>query len=103
MVVYKSTYDPIPLPDLDIYTFLLSENEHNTQHSHDRVVTIDGHTGRTLTFAQVKDLATRMAAGWNDKVGLGQGDVVASFAPNQYNHIVVYLSLLGAKCTITPG
>ncbi|KAI8150227.1 hypothetical protein BJV82DRAFT_503477 [Fennellomyces sp. T-0311] len=103
MVVYKSTYDPIPLPDLDIYTFLLSENEYNTQYPHDRVVTIDGHTGRTLTFAQVRDLATRMAAGWNDIVGLKEGDVVASFAPNQYNHIVVYLSLLGAKCTITPG
>ncbi|KAI9497097.1 hypothetical protein BDB00DRAFT_806759 [Zychaea mexicana] len=103
MVVFKSSYAPIPLPDIDVYSFLLSENEYNTAHPQDRKVVIDGPSGRSLTFSQVKNLASRMAAGWQDKVGLKKGDIVASFAPNQYDHIVVYLSLLGANVTVTPG
>ncbi|KAI9249131.1 hypothetical protein BDA99DRAFT_608756 [Phascolomyces articulosus] len=103
MVVFKSNFPAIPLPDIDVYTFLLSENEFNTQYSHDRKVVIDGPTGRSLSYGQVRNLATRMAAGWQDKVGLKKGDIVASFAPNQYDHIVVYLSLLGANVTVTPG
>lgn len=36
-------------------------------------------------------------------MGLNKGDVVAVFAPNQYDHCVLYYSLLAAKCTISPG
>ncbi|KAI9498552.1 hypothetical protein BDB00DRAFT_968219 [Zychaea mexicana] len=105
MVVYKATkYNTIePLPDLDVYTFLFKPNEFNLKFPADRKVVIDGHTGRSLTHSQVRDLSSRMAAGWVNKVGLKKGDIVASFAPNQYDHIVVYLSLLAAKCTVTPG
>ncbi|KAI8140539.1 hypothetical protein BJV82DRAFT_671614 [Fennellomyces sp. T-0311] len=105
MVIYKATnYSSIePLPDLDLYTFLFKPNEFNTKFPVDRKVVIDGLTGRSLTHGQVRDISSRMAAGWVDKIGLKKGDVVASFAPNQYDHVAVYLSLLAAKCTITPG
>ncbi|KAI9250560.1 hypothetical protein BDA99DRAFT_487840 [Phascolomyces articulosus] len=105
MVIYRATkYDSIePLPDLDLYTFYFKPNEFNTKFPADRKVVIDGLTGKSLTHSQVRDLSGRMAAGWVDNIGLKQGDIVASFAPNHYDHIVVYLSLLAAKCTITPG
>lgn len=103
MVIYKSNFPPVPLPDLDIYSFLFHPNEFNTRLPHDRKVLIDGHTARSLTYAEVRDLSSRLAAGWIDKVGLKKGDIVAIFAPNQYDHLVVYLSLMAAKCTVTPG
>ena len=105
MVIYKATkYNSIePLPDLDLYTFLFKPNEFNTKFPTDRKVVIDGYTDDFLTHSQVRDLSSRMAAGWVDHVGLKKGDIVASFAPNQYDHVVVYLSLLAAKCTVTPG
>jgi acyl-CoA synthetase (AMP-forming)/AMP-acid ligase II len=103
-MIYKSTLPEQTIPDIDIYSFLMSDNEHNVKPTaKDTVVTIDGHSGRTLTHGQVKDLSSRLAAGWVDNVGLGPGDVVAVFAPNQYDHIVLYFSLLAARCTITPG
>ncbi|KAI9320580.1 hypothetical protein BX666DRAFT_1909283 [Dichotomocladium elegans] len=103
MTVYKSHYQPIPLPDVDLYTFLFSENKYTTRVPENRKVVIDGPSGRSLTRSQVRELSARLATGWIEKVGLRKGDVVASFAPNQYDHIVVYASLLAAKCTITPG
>lgn len=103
MVIYKSTFNPVPLPDQDIVSFLFSSNQFNTRYPADRKVTIDGHTGRSLTYAQVRNTSARLAAGWIDNVGLKYGDVVSVFAPNQYDHIVLYLSLLAAKATISPG
>ncbi|KAI7876378.1 acetyl-CoA synthetase-like protein [Lichtheimia hyalospora FSU 10163] len=104
MVIYKPTiYDWIKLPEQDICSFLFSPSEYNQRLPLDRTAVIDGLTGRGLTYAQVKHRAERLAAAWQDKVGLKQGDIVAVFAPNQYDTVVLYLSLLGAKCTITPG
>ncbi|CDH59767.1 amp-dependent synthetase ligase [Lichtheimia corymbifera JMRC:FSU:9682] len=104
MVIYKPTiYDWIKLPDQDICSFLFSPSEYNQRLPLDRTAVIDGLTGRSLTYAQVKQRAEHLAAAWQDKVGLKQGDIVAVFAPNQYDTVVLYLSLLGAKCTITPG
>lgn len=103
MVIYKSQCDPIPIPNLDLYTFLFQDSPFNTQRDHNLPFVIDGKTGKTLSFNQIFDLTGRIASGWKNTVGLNKGDVVAVFAPNQYDHCVLYYSLLAAKCTISPG
>ncbi|KAJ8658373.1 hypothetical protein O0I10_006058 [Lichtheimia ornata] len=103
MVIYKSQCDPIPIPNLDLYTFLFQDSPFNTQRDRNLPFVIDGKTGKTLSFNQIFDLSGRIASGWNNTVGLNKGDVVAVFAPNQYDHCVLYYSLLAAKCTISPG
>ncbi|KAI8147112.1 hypothetical protein BJV82DRAFT_376835 [Fennellomyces sp. T-0311] len=103
MVIYKSAADPIPIPNLDLYTFLFQDSKFNTSRSRDAPQVIDGATGKSLSFNQIFDLSGRIASGWVDKVGLKQGDVVAVYAPNQYDHCVLYFSLLAARCTVTPG
>jgi acyl-CoA synthetase (AMP-forming)/AMP-acid ligase II len=103
-MVYKSTFADQVIPDIDIYSFLMENNKHNAGPDGDNtIVSIDGHSDRTLTRGQVKDLSGRLGDGWINKVGIGKGDIVAVFAPNQYDHIVLYYSLLAAGCTITPG
>ncbi|KAL1928947.1 hypothetical protein VTP01DRAFT_2006 [Rhizomucor pusillus] len=103
MVIYKSTYDPIPVPDLDIYTFLFQDSEYNTKRSRDSPQVIDGATGKSLSFNQIYDMSGRLASAWKKDVGLKKGDVVAVFAPNQYDHCVLYFSLLAARCIVSPG
>ncbi|KAI8391641.1 uncharacterized protein BYT42DRAFT_592036 [Radiomyces spectabilis] len=102
MVIYKSPFAPIPIPDVDLYSFIFQPNEINQSYPHDRKVVIHGITGQTLTFDDIHQRSRCLAAGWTN-LGLGKDDIIAVFAPNQYDHVVLYLSILAAKCTVTPG
>ncbi|CAO3634571.1 unnamed protein product [Mucor fragilis] len=103
MTIFTSKRQPIPIPDIDIYSFLFRPNEFNTSRSQDRPLLIDGISGKSLTFKQARTISGQLATGWKENVGLKKGDVVAVFAPNQYDHAVLYFSLLAAQCTVTPG
>ncbi|RCH95928.1 hypothetical protein CU098_009733 [Rhizopus stolonifer] len=103
MTIFQSTRQPISIPDIDIYSFLFSPNQFNRTRSPDRPLLIDGVTGKTLSFKQVRALTSKIALGWKENIGLSKGDVVAVFAPNQYDHAVLYFSLLAAQCIVSPG
>lgn len=103
MVIFRSSQPTVNVPDTDIYAHAFGSNKFNQSRSQDKPLLIDGLSGKSLSYAQVKDLSDRIAAGWKEKVKLNKGDVVAVFAPNQYDHAVLYLSLLGAQCIVTPG
>lgn len=103
MTIFTSKKQHIDIPNIDIYSFLFCPNECNTTRSTDKPLLIDGLTGKSISFNQARDLSGRIANGWNQNVGLKKGDVVAVFAPNQYDHAVLYFSLLGAQCTVSPG
>ncbi|ORX62635.1 acetyl-CoA synthetase-like protein [Hesseltinella vesiculosa] len=100
-MIYKSDIPDFDIPDLDIFTFLYHNNEYDQ--SPDKILSVQAENGASLTRAQIKDRVSRLAAGWKQTLGLGRGDVVAVFAPNQYDHVMLYLSLLATGCTITPG
>ncbi|KAI9030817.1 hypothetical protein CLU79DRAFT_842612 [Phycomyces nitens] len=102
-MVFVSPHPRVDVPDVDISSYIFGPNPQNTTISHDKVLSIDGKTGQTMTFAQLKHFASHMAVGWTENVGLKQGDTVAVFAPNQYDHTALFLSLLSAKLIITPG
>ncbi|KAG2217241.1 hypothetical protein INT45_012189 [Circinella minor] len=103
MVVYKSAQESIPIPNLDLYTFLFQNSKYNTTRPRDQPTVICGATGKTLSFNQIFDLSGRIATGWKEKIGLKKGDVVAVVAPNQYDHSVLYFSILAAGCIVTPA
>ncbi|ORX50437.1 acetyl-CoA synthetase-like protein [Hesseltinella vesiculosa] len=103
MVIYKSTCHPVTIPNLDIFSFIFGDNEFNAKLPHDRKVLIDAFSDRSLTFEQVRTQSRRLAKGWQDTVGLEKNEVVAVFAPNQYDHAVLYFSLLAAGLTVSPG
>ncbi|KAI8973357.1 hypothetical protein BDF20DRAFT_823555 [Mycotypha africana] len=103
MTLFTSSQPPISVPDIDIYNFLFQPNIYNTVRRHDQPLLIDGLSGKSISFQEAQTLSSQLARGWKENVGLTKGDVVAVFAPNQYDHAVLYLSLLAAQCTITPG
>ncbi|KAL0088079.1 hypothetical protein J3Q64DRAFT_1846281 [Phycomyces blakesleeanus] len=102
-MVFVSPHAKVDVPNVDICSFVFGPNPYNTVYPHDRVLSVDGNTGQSMTYAQIKDVSSRLGAGWIENAGLKQGDVVAVFAPNQYNHTSLFLSLLSAKLVITPG
>ncbi|KAG2184665.1 hypothetical protein INT43_000578 [Umbelopsis isabellina] len=102
-MIFKSPRDPIDIPDLDLYTFLFSENEFNKHAYPDKKVLVDAGTGKSITYRELREQSAKLAYGWNSQAGLQKGDVVAVFAPNQVDHPVLYYSLLAAQCTISPG
>lgn len=103
MTIFRSKKEPLEIPNVDIYSFLFSPNKFNTTRPQSRPLLIDGLTNKSISFKESRELSGQIANGWKDKVGLKKGDVVAVFAPNQYDHAVLYFSLLGAQCTISPG
>lgn len=103
MTIFTSPKQSTEIPDMDIYSFVFRPNEFNTTRSQDRPLLIDGLTGKSLSFGESKELSARIANGWKENVGLKKGDVVAVFAPNQYDHAILYFSLLAAQCTVSPG
>lgn len=103
MTIFTSKKQPLHIPNIDIYSFLFSPNEFNTTRSQDRPLLIDGLTDNSISFKEARELSGKIANGWKQNIGLKKGDVVAVFAPNQHDHAVLYFSLLGAQCTISPG
>ncbi|KAI8582264.1 hypothetical protein K450DRAFT_228129 [Umbelopsis ramanniana AG] len=102
-MIFQSPRSPIDIPNLDLYTFLFTENEFNRHTSPSKKVLVDAATGESITYGQLRDQSSRLGHGWTARAGLQQGDVVAVFAPNQHDHPILYYSLLAAKCVISPG
>ncbi|EIE86721.1 hypothetical protein G6F46_002746 [Rhizopus delemar] len=75
MVIFKSNRQSIKIPDIDIYSYLFSPNAFNKSRSQNSPLLIDGITGQTLSYAEVRDLSSRIALGWKERVGLNKGDV----------------------------
>ncbi|KAG0184288.1 hypothetical protein DFQ28_011464 [Apophysomyces sp. BC1034] len=62
MVVYTSSVDSAPLPDVDLYTLLFEPQEIDVNRPRDHPLLIDATTGKTLTLTQVHDLSSRIAS-----------------------------------------
>jgi acyl-CoA synthetase (AMP-forming)/AMP-acid ligase II len=102
-MVYKTTLPSVPIPDIDLYSFLVSPNEFNTNRDLNAPIVIEGATGKSLSWNTIKEQSRLLGTGWQENVGLKPGDTVAVFAPNQLDHVILVLSLLAAKVTISPG
>jgi len=97
--VVKSPRAPLNVPVVDVFTFLFGK--HLGAYS-DKVATVDGLTGESLTFGQIKNNVLLLASGLS-KLGVGKGDTVGLFAPNniEYGIVLVALARLGAfRCLV---
>jgi acyl-CoA synthetase (AMP-forming)/AMP-acid ligase II len=92
-------------PDADIPLVTLTELVLGVPDGDDgRTALVDGVTGRSLTFGEVRAQVRRVAAGLSRTVG--KGDVVAIWAPNLPEYAVAFhavLSLGAVLTTINPA
>jgi 4-coumarate--CoA ligase len=79
-----------PLPDLDIPNLSITEYVLQGADAYpDRPALIDGPTGRTYTYGQLKGMIHSFAGGLAAR-GLGKGDTIALMAPNIPEYAIVF-------------
>jgi acyl-CoA synthetase (AMP-forming)/AMP-acid ligase II len=95
-VIYTS-----PLPDVEIPTTTITEHVlRKADELAGQPAMIDGASGRTLTFAELRDAIRRFAGGLSAR-GFGIGDTLALMAPNVPEYAVVFHGVATAGGTVT--
>ena len=95
-MIHTSPYPPITLTGESITERVLRGLQGNP----DRVVLIDGPSGREMTARALEAGIRRLAGGLKAR-GIGKGDVVAVLAPNIPDYAVVFHGAAFAGATVT--
>lgn len=94
--MYTSDLPPVPVGGTTVPAVIIE-----ACHAHrDRVALVDDTTGHTLTYADLAHHIDRIGAGVIDR-GLGRGDVVAIWAPNEPAWLSAALGAMAAGCAVT--
>ena len=99
-MIHRSPFPDVEIPVISLPAFVF---EYADRWS-DKAALIDGPTGRTLTYAQLRGAVTRTAAGLATR-GFAKGDVFAIYSPNLPEYAVVFFGVAaagGVSTTINP-
>ncbi len=96
MIIHKSLLPEVEIPNVSITEFILREADRVP----DREALIDGPTGRTYTYGQLKGMIHAFAGGLAAK-GLGKGDTIALMAPNIPEYAIVFHGAAVAGIAVT--
>ncbi|CAG8504098.1 7573_t:CDS:10 [Dentiscutata erythropus] len=97
-MIFKSKYPDIKIPEVGVYQYVTSNPK---KISDDKVIFIDGITGKCCTFGEFKHESKKFAAGLQEKLGFKRGDVLAIFSPNLVDYPIVLLGAIAAGGKIT--
>jgi acyl-CoA synthetase (AMP-forming)/AMP-acid ligase II len=98
--IFHSPYPDVTIPDVPLHEFVLER----AAELGDRPALVDGTSGRTISYAQLKQSVKSLAAGLARR-GFKQGDVFAIYSPNVPEYATAFLgvSMLGGiNTTINP-
>jgi acyl-CoA synthetase (AMP-forming)/AMP-acid ligase II len=95
-VIFTSPLPDVEIPDTTITAYVLRKADELA----DRPALIDGASGRTMTFAELRDAIRRFAGGLQAR-GFGPGDTLALMAPNIPEYAVVFHGTAMAGGTVT--
>ncbi len=97
---YQSPFPAVDIPVAPLHDFVF---EHADRWP-DKPALIDGPTGRTITYAQLRGAVTRVAAGLAGR-GFRKGDVFAIYSPNLPEYAVAFHGVStagGVNTTMNP-
>lgn len=95
-MIYTSPLPDVAIDDSTITAYVLRKADELADHP----ALVDGATGRTLTFAELRDAIRRFAGGLQAR-GFGVGDTLALMAPNIPEYAVVFHGVAMAGGTVT--
>jgi acyl-CoA synthetase (AMP-forming)/AMP-acid ligase II len=95
-VIYRSPHPDVEIPDVPLDEYVLG----GAAARGDKPALVDAASGRTLTYASLDALASRVAAGLQAR-GLERGEVVAILAPNVPEYAAAYFGVARAGGTNT--
>ncbi len=85
MIIHRSPVPDVDIPAIPLTEYVLQEADRVP----DRPALIDGPTGRTYTYGQLKGMIHAFAGGLAAR-GLGRGDTIALMAPNIPEYAIVF-------------
>ena len=85
MIIHKSPLPQVDIPNISITEFILREADRVP----DREALVDGPTGRSYTYGQLKGMIHAFAGGLTAR-GLTKGDTIALMAPNIPEFAIVF-------------
>ncbi len=94
--MYRSPHPPLDIPKLPLADFVLA----GTAARGERPALICAITGRTITYAQLRDVVERTAAGLAG-LGIAKGDVCAIFAANSPDYVIAVLAIVRLGAVVT--
>jgi acyl-CoA synthetase (AMP-forming)/AMP-acid ligase II len=99
-MIFRSPYSDVEIPEITLTQAVLSRAEKLA----DKPALIDGTTNRVLTYKDLSEMVSRVAAGLAER-GFKKGDVLAIFSPNLPEYAVAFLAVAmlgGINTTINP-
>jgi acyl-CoA synthetase (AMP-forming)/AMP-acid ligase II len=97
-VLFRSAYPDVVVPDQTLPDFLFATLSDDDAA---RTAVIDTATGQEFTYAELVDIAGRVAGGLARR-GIGHGDVAALVAPNRAEYPAIFHGVLAAGAVLTP-
>ena len=98
---HPSSFPPIPLPELDLWTLLFSRP--STPFPDTKPIFTDATTSRHHTFSSVREKAHDFGKGLKARWRWRKGDVLALYTPNSIDTAVVALGCLWAGGVVSPA
>lgn len=98
-MIFKSPHAAVTIPDVSITDYVLRRSDELAG----KPALIDGPTGRTYTYGQLRPFITRLAGGFAAH-GVAKGDVFAIYSPNLPEYALAFhaVATLGAATTMVP-
>ncbi|NNL14998.1 MAG: AMP-binding protein, partial [Acidimicrobiia bacterium] len=99
-MIFSSPLPDVDIPDVHLTPFVFRRADDLA----DEVAVIDGPSGRTVTYGQLRESVARLAGGLAAR-GFGKGDVFAIMAPNIPEYATAFhgvASVGGINTTINP-
>ena len=95
-MIYRSDESEVEIPVADVTSFVFERADEYP----DKPALVDGPTGRSLTYGQLRDQIGALGAGLAQR-GFGHGDVLAVFMPNVPEYAVAFhgVAAIGGRCT----
>ena len=91
-----SPYPDVEIPEVSLYDHLFDDFGDRG----DAIAFVDGTSGASLTFNQLKEFTDKIAAALAER-GIGAGDVVGMFIPNTPYYPAVFHGVLRANAIVT--
>ena len=96
-MIFRSPLPEVEIPEVSLTEFVFSRASEHAERS----ALIDGMSGRSMTYAQLR-AAVRAAAAGLARRGLRKGDVLALYSPNLPEYVVAFHAVASLGGIITP-
>ncbi|MEU0466186.1 AMP-binding protein [Amycolatopsis sp. NPDC006131] len=96
-MIHRSPLPDVEIPDVTLTEFVIG----GAARFGDATALVDGRTGESLTYAELRSAVTAGAAGLAAH-GVGPGDVVALMSHNQPSFVVALHAAIAAGAAVTP-